>query len=127
VTAVHCAIETLRIVGVNHRLEAAKRLSCPGERFHDYLAEEVIGATPDWVQQLLHRLAIVGEVGPIAETAGRINDPMTVLVELSRQGLVQRRSAGKRSAGKRSAGDSVGWSLGCTPAGVGGRVDRAEP
>jgi ATP/maltotriose-dependent transcriptional regulator MalT/DNA-binding SARP family transcriptional activator len=80
--AVHCAVELLRVAGWDQRLAAVDRLSHPGERFHAYLAEEVIGAAPDWVQQLLRRLAIVGEV--------RATDKRTALADLSRQGLVQR-------------------------------------
>jgi len=94
-TAVHCAVEMLRVVGPDQRLAAVGRLSHPGERFHDYLAEEVIGAAPRWVAQLLRRLAILGEVRSGAElgyeVAARALDATAGLAELSRQGLVQRR------------------------------------
>ncbi|MDQ4102844.1 MAG: tetratricopeptide repeat protein, partial [Actinomycetota bacterium] len=99
-TAVHYAAEMLRAVDVDQRLGAVGRLSRPGERFHDYLAEEVIGAAPEWVQQLLRRLAIFGDVRSTTEVARGLNDPTTVLAELSRQGLV-----------RRSGDDSAGWSL----------------
>jgi ATP/maltotriose-dependent transcriptional regulator MalT/DNA-binding SARP family transcriptional activator len=99
-TAVHCAVEMLRTVQVGERLGAVGRLSQPGERFHDYLAEEVIGVAPKWVQQLLRRLAIYGEVRSPLEVERGLNDPTTVLAELSRQGLV-----------RRSGGDSTGWLL----------------
>lgn len=78
--AVHCAVEMLRVVGVDQRLAAVGRLCQPGERFHDYLAEEVLGTAPSWAAQLLRRLAIVGEAAGIS----------TGLAELSRLGLVQR-------------------------------------
>ncbi|HZE01388.1 MAG TPA: AAA family ATPase, partial [Pseudonocardiaceae bacterium] len=99
-TAVHCAVEMLRTVQADERLGAVGRLSQSGERFHDYLAEEVIGVAPKWVQQLLRRLAIYGEVRSPLEVERGLNDPTTVLAELSRQGLV-----------RRSGGDSTGWLL----------------
>jgi DNA-binding SARP family transcriptional activator len=99
-TAVHTVAEMLRAVAADQRLEAVGRLSHPGERFHGYLAEEVIGATPEWVQQLLRRLAILGEIRSTVEIARGLNDPTTALAELSRQGLV-----------RRSGSDSAGWSL----------------
>jgi DNA-binding SARP family transcriptional activator/tetratricopeptide (TPR) repeat protein len=98
--AVHCVVEMLRIVEVDRRLEAVEQLSHPGESFHHYLAEEVIGAAPEWIQQLLRRLAIFGEVRSSTEISRGLNDPTTVLAELSRQGLVQ-----------RSGRDSASWSL----------------
>ncbi|MGH2854908.1 MAG: BTAD domain-containing putative transcriptional regulator [Solirubrobacteraceae bacterium] len=90
----------LRLVDADQRLAAVGRLSQPGERFHGYLAEEVVGAAPEWVQQLLRRLAIFGEVRSTIEIARGLNDPAPVLAELSRQGLV-----------RRSGGDSASWSL----------------
>jgi ATP/maltotriose-dependent transcriptional regulator MalT/DNA-binding SARP family transcriptional activator len=99
-TAVHCVVEILRGVQTNQRLDAVGRLSQPGERFHGYLAEEVIGVAPEWVHQLLRRLAISGEVRSPLEVARGLNDPTTALAELSRQGLV-----------RRSGGDSTSWLL----------------
>ncbi|MGH3777962.1 MAG: tetratricopeptide repeat protein [Pseudonocardiaceae bacterium] len=99
-TAVHSAVEMLRGVGADQRLGAVQRLSHPGERFHGYLAEEVIGATPGWVAQLLRRLAIFGEVRSTAEIAGGPDDPRNALAELRRQGLV-----------RRSGADTACWSL----------------
>ncbi|MGH3787839.1 MAG: AAA family ATPase [Pseudonocardiaceae bacterium] len=99
-TAVHCAVEMLRAVEVDQRLSAVERLSQPGERFHGYLAEEVIGAAPEWVVQLLRRLAIFHDVRSTTEIARGLNDSTTVLAELSRLGLV-----------RRSGDDSAGWSL----------------
>ncbi|MGH3944668.1 MAG: BTAD domain-containing putative transcriptional regulator [Pseudonocardiaceae bacterium] len=99
-TAVHSVVEMLRGIGADHRLSGVGRLSHPGERFHGYLAEEVIGAAPEWAQRLLGRLAIFGEVGSTTEIARGLNGPTTAFAELSRQGLV-----------RRSGGDGAGWSL----------------
>ncbi len=99
-TAVHCAVEMLRAAEPDQRLSAVGQLSRPGERFHDYLAEEVIGAAPEWVQQLLCRLAIFGEVSSTMEIARGPIDPTTALAELSRQGLV-----------RRSGENRAGWAL----------------
>jgi ATP/maltotriose-dependent transcriptional regulator MalT/DNA-binding SARP family transcriptional activator len=102
-TAVHCAVEMLRGTGRDQRLAAVGQLSHAGERFHDYLAEEVIGAVPEWVQRLLRRLAIFGEVRFATEIAPELHDPtiaLAELAELSRQGLV-----------RRAGGDSAGWAL----------------
>lgn len=98
--AVRCVVEMLRMVETDDRLGVVGRLTQPGERFYDYLAEEVLGAVPDWVQRLLRRLAIFGEVESIEEIARGVDDPATVLAELSRQGLV-----------RRYGGESAGWSL----------------
>ena len=99
-TAVHCAAEVLRGVQADQRLDAVGRLSQPGERFHGYLTEEVLGVAPEWVQQLLRRLAIYGEVRSPLEVARGLNHPTTVLADLSRQGLV-----------RRSGGGSTSWLL----------------
>jgi ATP/maltotriose-dependent transcriptional regulator MalT/DNA-binding SARP family transcriptional activator len=97
-TALHCAVEMLRAVEPDQRLAAVGQLSEPGQRFHSYLAEEVVGAAPEWVQQLLCRLAIFGEVRFTTEIAGGLHDQTIALAELSRQGLVRRTGGG-------------GWSL----------------
>lgn len=99
-TAVHSAVEMLRATAPDERLSAMEQLSRPGQRFHDYLAEEVIGTSPEWVQQLLRRLAIFGEVSSTTEIARESHDPTTALAELSRQGLV-----------RRSGGNHAGWTL----------------
>jgi ATP/maltotriose-dependent transcriptional regulator MalT/DNA-binding SARP family transcriptional activator len=99
-TAVHCAVEMLRRTGRDQRLVAVGLLSHPGERFHDYLAEEVLGAAPEGVQQLLRRLAIFGEIRFTSEIASGFHDPTIELTELSRQGLV-----------RRVGRDSAGWAL----------------
>ncbi|MGB8200017.1 MAG: AAA family ATPase, partial [Pseudonocardiaceae bacterium] len=105
--AVHCVVEMLRVVGVDQRLTAVEQLSHPGQRFHSYLAEEVIGAAPEWVQQLLRTLAIFGEVRSTTEITRELpaKDTTALLAELSRQGLVQRTSAGTGWALVRPLGD----------------------
>ena len=99
--AVHCVVEMLRVVGVDQRLTAVEQLSHPGQRFHSYLAEEVIGAAPEWVQRLLRTLAIFGEVRSTTEIMRglTVKDTMALLAELSRQGLVRR------------VGEGTGWAL----------------
>jgi ATP/maltotriose-dependent transcriptional regulator MalT len=105
--AVHCVVEMVRVVGVDQRLTAVEQLSHPGQRFHSYLAEEVIGAAPEWVHQLLRTLAIFGEVRCTTGIArGRtVNDTMALFAELSRQGLVRRAGAGTGWALVRPLGD----------------------
>ncbi|MGH3781530.1 MAG: BTAD domain-containing putative transcriptional regulator [Pseudonocardiaceae bacterium] len=98
-TAVHCAVEMLRAVEPDQRLAAVGQLSDPGQRFHGYLTEEIIGASHEWVQQLLRRLAIFGEVRFTTEIARGLNVPTIALAELGRQGLVRR------------TGGGGGWSL----------------
>ncbi len=98
-TAVHCAVEMLRAVEPDQRLAAVGQLSDPGQRFHSYLTEEIIGASHEWVQQLLRRLAIFGEVRFTTEIARGLNVPTIALAELGRQGLVRR------------TGGGGGWSL----------------
>ncbi|HET9255183.1 MAG TPA: hypothetical protein VFO16_08270, partial [Pseudonocardiaceae bacterium] len=96
--AVHSAIEMLRGVSADQRLAVAERLAQPGERFHDYLAEEVIGPAPEETRALLRRLAFLGEASSMTELTGGMSGTATPgagLVELARQGLVRRgRSAG---------------------------------
>lgn len=98
-SAVHCAVEMLRAVEPEQRQAAVGQLSDPGQRFHGYLTEEIIGAAHDWVQQLLRRLAIFGEVKFMTEITQGLTVPMIALAELSRQGLVRR------------TGGGGGWSL----------------
>lgn len=97
-TAVHAAVEMVRAVRTDQRLDALQRLSHQGQRFHQYITEEVIGAAPGWVQQLLRELAISGAC--TTEMACAADATTTALAELSRQGLV-----------RRSSGDSAAWSL----------------
>lgn len=98
--AVHYAVEMLRPLGVDQRLSTVTRLCCPGERFHGYLAEEVIGTAPEWVAQVLYQLAIVGEVRSPARRPRGLDESTTALAELSRQGLV-----------RRSGSDGASWVL----------------
>jgi len=98
-TAVHSVVKMLRGTLPDQRLATVGRLSHPGERFHDYLNEEVLGASPEWVQQLLRRLAIFGEVRFTTEIAPGLDDPTALLAELARQGLVRR------------TGESAGWAV----------------
>jgi DNA-binding SARP family transcriptional activator/tetratricopeptide (TPR) repeat protein len=98
-SAVHCAVEMLRAVEAEQRRTAVGQLSDPGQRFHGYLTEEIIGAAQEWVQQLLRRLAIFGEVRFMTEVTQGLAVPMIALAELSRQGLVRR------------TGGGGGWSL----------------
>jgi ATP/maltotriose-dependent transcriptional regulator MalT/DNA-binding SARP family transcriptional activator len=93
-TAVHCAVEMLRAVEPDQRQAAVGQLSDPGQRFHGYLTEEIIGAAQEWVQQLLRRLAIFGEIRFMTEITRGLTVPMIALAELSRQGLVRRTGAG---------------------------------
>ncbi|MDQ4104267.1 MAG: tetratricopeptide repeat protein [Actinomycetota bacterium] len=98
-TAVHCAVEMLRAVEPDQRLATVGQLADPGQRFHGYLAEEVISAAHEKVQWLLQRLAIFGEVKFTTEIARGLDVPTVALAELSHQGLVRR------------AGRDGGWSL----------------
>jgi ATP/maltotriose-dependent transcriptional regulator MalT/DNA-binding SARP family transcriptional activator len=98
-TAVHCAVEMLRAIEPDQRLATVGQLSDPGQRFHGYLTEEIIGPSPEWVQQLLRRLAIFDEVRFTTEITQGLNVPTIALAELSRQGLVRRIDG------------SGGWSL----------------
>ena len=91
-TPVHCAVELLRMIPADQRMDALAGLCQPGQRLHSYLAEEVVGAAPEWVQQLLRRLTIFGEVRSPTEIARGLSAPTAVLAELSRQGLVRRTS-----------------------------------
>jgi DNA-binding SARP family transcriptional activator len=91
-TVVHSAVELLRTVPIDQRVDALARLCQPGQRLHGYLAEEVIGTAPEWVQQQLRRLAILGEVSFPTEITRGLSPPTSALAELSRQGLVLRTS-----------------------------------
>ncbi|MGH3786772.1 MAG: BTAD domain-containing putative transcriptional regulator [Pseudonocardiaceae bacterium] len=98
-TAVHCAVEMLRAVEPNQRLATLRQLVDPGQRFHGYLAEEVVSAAHERVQQLLRKLAIFGETRFTTEIARGLDVPTIALAELSHQGLVRR------------TGRDGGWSL----------------
>lgn len=87
--AVRWAADMLRGAPDEESLAVLDRLVRPGERFHTYLAEEVIGREPDEVRQLLGRLAVFGSVSPATETIG-IPDAAVRLADLERRGLVRR-------------------------------------
>jgi ATP/maltotriose-dependent transcriptional regulator MalT/DNA-binding SARP family transcriptional activator len=91
---VHSAMEMLRGVGIDERLATVRRSSYPGERFHDYLSEEIVGAAPECIRQALRRLAIFGEVTFTTEIDPGLDDGTTLLTELGRQGLVRRSGGG---------------------------------
>jgi len=97
-TAVQCAVDMLRGVAVDKRLTTVKKLCQPGERFYDYLAEEVVATVPDWARQLLYRLAIFDEVSAATEIT--LGHQTSLLAELARQGLV-----------RRSEESCTGWAL----------------
>lgn len=78
--AVVAAVEAVSGVGGAERAAVLRRLSRPGERFHDFLVEEVLGAEPAGVKDLLRSLAVCDEPGP--------SDPAGLLPELTRRGLV---------------------------------------
>lgn len=99
-TAVQCAVEMLRGITEDQRLATVEKLCQPGERFYDYLAEEVVGVAPDWARQLWWKLAIFGGVSPTTENSPGLDDQTTLLAELARQGLV-----------RRSGEDRAGWAL----------------
>jgi hypothetical protein len=49
-----------------------------------YLAEEVIGVAPEWVHQLLRRLAIYGEARSPLEVARGLNDEVQARIQRAR-------------------------------------------
>ena len=102
--AVCTAVGLLRGEPEDERLAALGRLTHPGERFHGYLAEEVVGAEPPLVRQLLRWLAVFGRMRPAnaaaAAAATGIADAPAVLADLARRGLVV-----------RVAGDGDRWAL----------------
>src|SRR5581483_9947709 len=84
----------LRVVGTDQRLGTVSALCRPGERFHSYLAEEVIGAAPACVQQQLRRLAIAKQARYTTETMWTASDSTVLLAAMARQGLVRRIEGG---------------------------------
>ncbi len=98
--AVNAAVDGLRGVDPDRRRGVVEQLTRPGERFHGYLAEEVIDCEPAAVRELLRRLAVFGEARSIGGIASGTDDAESLLADLTRRGLV-----------RRDSGDSVRWSL----------------
>lgn len=98
--ALQSAVAMLRGVDPDQRLSVVTYLTRPGERFHGYLAEEVIGVEPEWIQELLRHLSVFEEFRSTTEiTAGTVG-ATSALVDLARRGLVRHHS-----------GDTGRWSL----------------
>jgi LuxR family transcriptional regulator, maltose regulon positive regulatory protein len=101
--AVQYAVEMLRVVEPDQRLGIVSALCRPGERFYGYLAEEVIGAAPEWVQHQLRRLAIATQARSTAETMWAASESTALLAELTR--------AGARSAHRARLSLNAGTSV----------------
>lgn len=99
--AVLSAVELIRGHGPGDPTTALDELSRPGERFHTYLAEEVLAAEPAPTVDLLRRLAVYGEVGSVdvVGTGGEDGDAPAALADLIRRGLVR---CGTRNPALRS-------------------------
>ncbi len=92
--AVRAVVEMMRDVAPGQRAAVLRRLTAPGERFHGFLTEEVLGQESPAARATLRRLAVLGEIrtpGPEQER---------LLTELTRRGLVA-----------RAVGDALRWSL----------------
>jgi ATP/maltotriose-dependent transcriptional regulator MalT/DNA-binding SARP family transcriptional activator len=89
-TAVWNAVGMLRGVPENERTAVLDRMVHPGERFHGYLLEQVVGPEPDRVRQLLRWLAVFGPVTASSGTATGITEAPVLLPDLARRGLVRR-------------------------------------
>lgn len=98
--AVGAAVDALRAVAPHRRHGVLEQLSRPGQRFHGYLAEEVVGVEPAPVRELLRRLAVFGGTWSTAAVAPGNADAEGLLSDLTRRGLV-----------RRDSGDGVRWSL----------------
>lgn len=92
--ALRAAVEILREVAPDQRLSTLEHhLTGPGERFHGYLAEEVLGLEPEWSRELLRRLAVFGPVTSRTAITVGMEGAAGLLTELTRRGLVRRASA----------------------------------
>jgi DNA-binding SARP family transcriptional activator/tetratricopeptide (TPR) repeat protein len=98
--AVNAAMDLLSRVDVDQRPQALERLTSPGERFHTYLAEEVIGREPSWVQDFLRRTAVFGGITSPATIGFESPDPAAALADLTRRGFL-----------RRSSGEIPRWTL----------------
>ncbi len=88
--AVTCrAVEMMRRVPSGRRAAVLDKLTHPGERLHGYLVEEVLGAEPPQVRDLLGRLAVFGEVTATSPLVSGTGETASMLAELTRRGLVQ--------------------------------------
>src|SRR3954451_12448203 len=88
--AVAAVAEALFGVDAAEYSVAMERPAQPGEWFHTYLREQVVGLEPEWVQDLLRRTAILGEITMPARLGVAAHDPELVLADLTRRGLLQR-------------------------------------
>jgi DNA-binding SARP family transcriptional activator/tetratricopeptide (TPR) repeat protein len=98
--AVGSALDALRGGEAERSTRLVEQLVRPGQRFHAYLAEEVVGAEPAPVRALLRRLAVFGEARSTAGIAPGSDDAESLLADLHRRGLVRRVSS-----------EGVRWSL----------------
>jgi DNA-binding SARP family transcriptional activator/ATP/maltotriose-dependent transcriptional regulator MalT len=90
--AVRAAAEALARLGVEGGAGVVARLVHPGEPFHSYVAEEVLGTEPSWVQDCLRRIAAFGGVTNPDTIGIESPEPAAVLADLTRRGFVQRTS-----------------------------------
>ncbi|HEY4627580.1 MAG TPA: BTAD domain-containing putative transcriptional regulator [Blastococcus sp.] len=87
--AVAAVVEALAGVEAVEYGPVVERLAHTGERFHNYLREEVVGREPEEVQDFLRRAAVLGEITVIAGLGVSVPDPEAVLVDLTRRGLLR--------------------------------------
>jgi ATP/maltotriose-dependent transcriptional regulator MalT/DNA-binding SARP family transcriptional activator len=90
--AVRAAVEAVAHAGAEGGAEAVTRLMHPGEPFHTYVAEEVLGKEPSWAQDCLRRIATFGGVTNPDTIGVESPEPAAVLADLTRRGLLQRSS-----------------------------------
>jgi len=83
------AVEMMRRVPPGRRVVVLDQLTHPGERLHAYLVEEVLGAEPPHVRDLLGRLAVFGEVTETSSLVSGTGETASMLADLTRRGLVQ--------------------------------------
>ena len=88
--AVAAVVEAMSGVEAAECSAAVERMAQPGEWFHTYLREEVLGWEPAWVQDLLRRTSVLGEITAPARLGVDAHDPEVVLADLTRRGLLQR-------------------------------------
>ena len=86
--AVLAVAEALAGVEAAEYGNVVERLAHPGERFHNYLREEVVGRESEEVQDFLRRAAVLGEITVIAGLGVSVPGPEGVLVDLTRRGLL---------------------------------------